>query len=305
MADDTQSKINKLLDQLEAGKITVADFARRASKMGIGTEGLGTHVATTEAEAPIARGLVRTGVLVKVEEQDDQSTRVEGTVKPGAVEFDQIITKEWQVESTDRPLAVDVAGRGAVTPVGVAVEVKARQPLRFKNPGKRTIKFVARQPVWDPKDYSYRYRDRRIAGAEMWFELKTSDVDRVPRPMYNVVSAGGQGNFVVITVEPNTETVRSYYTDDRYVITGLVGTGAVEVTRGRSRPKSTTIQRGTTVTLQPNDVFRLINTTRSDFMVEVRSVSARYWTPDSTYFETKKGKFVPGNQIYFEFVIPG
>jgi hypothetical protein len=83
----------------------------------------------------------------------------------------------------------------------------------------------------------------------------------------------------------------------------MIGTGTVEL-RSAGKTEAPVLQRGDTVTLSPKDVFRLINNSSETFIVEVRSKSARYWTPESTYFETKKGRFVPGNQIYFEFVIP-
>jgi hypothetical protein len=305
MAKTLSPKVNGLVDKLEDGKLSMRSFVRQVTRLGIPKSGVGALIQKPQPERTLTSNLVRTGVVVRIEEMKGaKKAIVHGAVKPGAVEFAQVVkSASWTLESSSPSMEVAVAGGRETVERDTVIEVKKGQPIRLTNPGKRTVQFVAQQPVWEPKDYSYQYQGQRIAGEEMWFELKTSVADKRPRPMYNVMSAGRKGNFVLVTVEGKSETLRCYYTDGDYIVTGVTGIGKVEVESSNGKMRTENIARGENVKVKKNEVFSIINERADTLVAEIRSVSARYWAPESSYFDVG-GKFASGSEVYFEFVIP-
>jgi hypothetical protein len=300
-------KVNQLIDKLESGKLSMREFVRQVTRLGIPKSGVGALVEAPEAQSTLTKDLLRTGVLVKIDEDKAaEKTVVHGTMRPGAVEFSQLVrSAPWTLESKAQTMEVVRTRTGAreTVPKDTLVEVKKGQPIQFSNPGKRSLEFVMHQPIWEPKDYAYQYDGRRIAGEEMWFELKTSTGDKKQRPMYNVISAGGKGNYVLVTVEPKSATLRCFYTDGDYVVTGVTGVGAVEI-EAKGKTRTVNLSRGANAKIAKKETFSVVNQGADTLVVEIRSLSARYWAPESSYFDVGKTKFVSGSEIYFEFVIP-
>ncbi|MGL3107237.1 hypothetical protein [Bradyrhizobium sp. BR 1432] len=305
MAKKSRPRVNQLVDRLESGKLSMRNFVRQVTRAGVPKTGIGGMIGKPEAAPSLTKDLVRTGVLVKIEEiKKSGETLVHGTIKPAAVAFTQTIRSgPWTLES--KAAALEVSRRGATesVPRDSIIEVKKRQPIVLKNAGARPVRFVAHQPLWEPNEFVYQYKGQKISGAEMWFELKTSDTDKKARPMYNVISSGGKGNFVLATVEPGTETLRCYYTDSDYIVTGLTGTGTITIEAKRAK-RTEAIGRGKNIRIAKKEIFSIGNDGSAPLVIEIRSVSTRYWTPDSSYFDVGKSKFASGSEIYFEFVIP-
>lgn len=305
MAKKSRPRVKQLVDRLESGKLSMRNFVRQVTRAGVPKSGISGMMGKSKAAPSLTKNLVRTGVVVKIEEiKKSGGTLVHGTIKPEAVSFAQTIRSgPWTLESKATALEVSSKTGVETVPKDGIIEVKKSQAIVLKNAGARPIRYVARQPLWEPDAYVYGYKGQKIAGSEMWFELKTSDTDKKTRPMYNVISSGGSGNFVLATVEPGTETLRCYYTDSDYVVTGLTGTGTITI-QAKSAKRIKAIARGRDVKIAKKEIFSIANDGSDSLVVEIRSVTSRYWSPDSSYFDVGKSKFAPGSEIYFEFVIP-
>ena len=94
-------------------------------------------------------------------------------------------------------------------------------------------------------------------------------------------------------------TLPEYNELDYRIITALSGEGQIEI-NGKAR----TFRRGDSIPVGPGDRQRMINDGQAPLIAEIRPENPRYWHPDKMFMELSKGKFVAGNDAWFELVLP-
>ena len=305
MANDKTRTINQLVDQLEGGKLTVRAFLRKVQETGPLPSGIGPSVHKAPTIPPL---FVRTRVVVRISAMEGAAgTLIEGTVKAGGPEFGQVITNgAWRLEMTEGVGDMQVQRTKKRLRKGERIEVPRNRSFRFLT-AKRSWRFRAQHPTWQPNTFFYRYQGRRIPGSEMWFEIKTSPDDDTQRPLYNVLPADQKGTFVVVTIEPGTRTIRQYYTDGANIVTAISGNGILSISSGSRngrRARRVLLDRGTSVKIDRLQRFEVINEGTAPLFVEVRPDKPRMWDPARSFWQVSSRRFVSGNDIYFEHVIP-
>jgi mannose-6-phosphate isomerase-like protein (cupin superfamily) len=300
MSNDAE-KVNELIDKMEAGELSRRDFLRGVAALGLTVSAIGPLVQASGREVTAqAKGQTRTGLLVRIQAVRGEGNLIEGVVKPGALEFSHEFTEgEWDQEITEGTAEVDVKNVKKSLKKSEKVKIKAKEKFKFSNKGKQRWRFQAKHPMWLPDRFSYEYQGKRISGSEMWFELKTSPDEVAKRPVYSVMTANKQDTFVVVSLDPGSETIPCYYTDGDNIITVVSGSGALLV-NGTPRPLS----RGGSATVKVSERFQVKNTSSAPMMVEVRPDKPRMWNPDASLWEVAAGNFVKGDQVWFEYVLP-
>jgi mannose-6-phosphate isomerase-like protein (cupin superfamily) len=153
--------------------------------------------------------------------------------------------------------------------------------------------------MWLPDRFFYKFNDVRVPGTEMWFELKTSPDDNTVRPMYNVRASGKEGTFVIVFVEPESQSISCFYTDGPNIVTIISGSGTLVV---NGQPQE--LERGSSVTVEVNSQFQLRNHSDEPFIAEIRPDTPRMWNPTTSFWEISAERFVMGDEVWFEFVLP-
>src|SRR2546422_6477649 len=69
------------------------------------------------------------------------------------------------------------------------------------------------------------------------------------------------------------------------------------------RPPRSTLFPYTTLFRSANEQFQLINPGNASFLVEVRPDTPRIWDPTTSFWGISPGQFVPGSEVWFEFVL--
>ncbi|MCB9745141.1 MAG: hypothetical protein H6741_19025 [Alphaproteobacteria bacterium] len=287
----------ELTDRLLSGVLSLQEFTKRA---------LMPMNARREDRGPpkpvdFTRRFRRTGVVVRLE-YGPTGTTVHGVVHPDALSFQQAVTGDWDVTFDSDEHECRVGSRKVRSKAGHRVPIAQEEPFSFGSPKGHAVGFRALQPPWTPNGYRYSIGDKQFGGAEMWFEIKVGLDDRVERPIYNVQSSGGLGNFVLCAVRPGQSTIRCYYTDFDYKVHCVAGEGAVEFTKEQGGRVA--FHRGEGVVIPRGHSFSISNASDSTLLVRIRSRSPRAWSPATSFWANGEGKFVTGDQVYFEFVFP-
>lgn len=306
MKENGSDRVNALVDEVEAGKLTVSEFLRAARSMGAG-DGIGPHIRPANGSSGALRAgtFRRTKMAVRIQavgENGAGGNRIEGFVKPGATRFSHRFKEgEWDQRVVAGTGRMNVGGNERAVRGGDRVHIPRGRPFQFLNAGRQPWRFEATHPVWMPETFEYEYRGRVIPGGEMWFELKTTPEEEASRPLYNVLSAAdGMGTYVVVLLEPGTATIPQFNTDGDNILTTISGTGGV----AWGGAEAFELTRGNTARLVASQTFALRNESAAPILVEIRPDSPRMWQPDTSFWEVAPGTVVPGSHVWFEFVLP-
>lgn len=306
MANVASSKLNKLLDDVESGSLSVLDFLRDVSGTPEFLDGLGPHVAKPgkPSKVKLKGNFVRSKVLMRIDSVDPNGdNNVEGSVLPGAAQFAQVMKRgHWKQTVTKGSGEIDIAGAKSMLNAGGNVTIQAGNRFEFRNSGQQPWEFKATHSAWHPDTFVYEFGNQRLGGDQLWFSIKTAVDDATDRPFYNIRSSL-KGTFSVAMVGAGQSTIPCYYTDGANVVTALLGSGELRVGSG---PKANRIplERGKSQAVPNNEPFELINSGTEPFIAEIRPDPAREWQPKTSFWEAAPGKFVTGDQVFFEFVFP-
>jgi len=306
MANVASTKLNKLLDDVESGSLSVLDFLQGVSGVPDFLDGLGPHVSKPgrASKAALKGRFVRSRVLMRISAVDPNGdNQVEGSVLPGAARFAQVMKRgHWKQTVTKGQGELEIAGARSTLSQGGSVTVQAGKRFELQNSGNNPWEFKATHSAWHPDTFIYEFGNQKLSGDQLWFSIKTAVDDQTDRPFYNVRSSTS-GTFSIAMLEGGWSTIPCKYTDGDNVITSLVGEGELLVGTGPQK-KTIRLNRGDSFTVPNGQVFQLTNGGRAAFLAEIRPSTPREWTPKTSFWETSPGNFVTGDQVFFEFVFP-
>lgn len=300
MATPASSKLNKLLDDVESGSISVLDFLKDVSGKPEYLDGLGKHVTKSgkPSRVRLKGAFARSRVLMRIEAVDPTgANHVEGSVLPGALQFTQLMKRgQFETLVTKGAAEINVAGTTSKVSTGNKLVIHAGKPFGFMNSGSQPWDFKAIHSAWNPDTFVYEYAQQMLVGDQLWFSIKPTMDDASDRPYYNIRSSTA-GTFSVVMVDPKQSTIPCYYSDGENIISGLVGTG--ELVLGTKRIP---LERGKAQSVPPKEPFQIVNPGPEPLMAEIRPEPAREWQPGTSFWESQPGKFVTGDQVFFEYV---
>lgn len=249
-----------------------------------------------------------TGVLMRLLEirGDNQSTD-EVILQPG-------VTANWlrflrtRAEHRARAIggAIEIASgkAGTFSPttrtdmaVGRAHMVDPGQWHRLSNTSKEPVTFhITLKPSWNPQRAMFRLEDRIFRGDEVWFEVKTHIGDRSNRAMYMLHQLGARRGNVSVRLDPGTESIECFHRKAAVTITGVSGIGTLRID-GAPRQLSPRNR----VVVKPGQRYHLRNARKQPF--QANQIHVPQWEPDDTFYVTGQ-HVIPGDQAWFEFVVP-
>lgn len=249
-----------------------------------------------------------TGVLMRLLEiSGDDYSIDEVILQPG-------VTANWlrfpQTRAEHRAMApgarLEIAGGrpGTFGPSSTRSMAVARARIvskgewhRLSNPSGHALTVnVTLRPSWNPKRAHFRLGDRQFRGDEVWFEVKTHLGDKTVRAMYQLHALSAAKGDVSVRLEPGAESIETFHRTATVTVVGAAGEGEL-VVDGAVRP----IRARTSVVVQPGQHYQLKNRSRKPF--EVNQTHKPQWEPHDTFY-VSDGRTLPGNQVWFEFVVP-
>lgn len=168
---------------------------------------------------------------------------------------------------------------------------------RFINPSADPLTLVVKlTPPWNPQRAHFRLGNREFRGDEVWFEVKTHLNDKTARAMYMLHELSAARGFVSVRLNPKVESLECYHKTSTVSIKGVKEKGVVRI-NGTPR----TLGPGEEVVIKPGQRYQLQNP--NDKTWEVEQTHKKQWEPEDTFY-VLDDKVIPGDQVWFEFVVP-
>lgn len=168
---------------------------------------------------------------------------------------------------------------------------------RLANPSRHPLTVhVKLKPTWNPKRAYFRLDGREFRGDEVWFEVKTHVTDRIARAMYRLHDLSAKRGNVSCRLAPKTSSIETFHKGAKVTIKCVEGTGTILV---NGSPRALKVDDS--VVVKPGQHYQLQNTSARPF--EVNQIHEPQWEPEDTFY-VEAGAVLPGNQVWFEFVVP-
>jgi mannose-6-phosphate isomerase-like protein (cupin superfamily) len=136
-----------------------------------------------------------------------------------------------------------------------------------------------------------------MPGHKIWFELKKSAADITPGVKYCIGRFSPEVSEYRILLEPGVQGLVEYHEEERHTIIGTKGKGTVFLDGVQQE-----FGKGDTLVLEPMQRLQLINPGKHAW--EMKGKAEPHWDPDDTFYILPDEVTVPGNEIWFDTVLP-
>src|SRR6266542_2282724 len=145
-------RVNDLVNQLEAGKLSRSAFLRSLGEQGLLGHGIGGLVAKRPGAAAPAgqKDLVRTGVLLKISRRRGSDNRIQGKVKTNALDLEESFVDGFrELNVLGGSGKVQIGGKAVPLAPKAHIRVDHHQLINYKHGGPQPWEFEAVcHPTW-------------------------------------------------------------------------------------------------------------------------------------------------------------
>lgn len=244
--------------------------------------------------------MINTGIIMRIEEiVNNDYSLVTAVVRPGAIEYIQhhkktkitydITTGTAELEIEERRKKIKKKNKETLES-GLKHRLinRGREPWRFRG------KF---EPPWDPDDVTYEYKGKEIPGDQLWFEIKASAGDITLGVKYLIGKYKPKASNYVVLLEPGVQGLIEYHEEGTHTITGISGKGIISMNGVRRE-----LGVNDSLVIEPMQRFQFINPNKEVW--EMQGTAEPPWDPSETFYILPNEIIVPGNDIWFEIVLP-
>jgi mannose-6-phosphate isomerase-like protein (cupin superfamily) len=168
---------------------------------------------------------------------------------------------------------------------------------RLSNPTKQPVTVhVTLSPTWNPARAYFRLNEKEYRGDGVWFEVRTHIGDKIARAMYQLHSLSADLGNVSARLAPGAASIETFHRKATVTISGTEGEGVLRVDGATQE-----IRERVSIVVNPGQHYQLLNTSKAAF--QVNQLHKPQWEPHDTFY-VEDQKVIPGNQVWFDFVVP-